>query len=62
MNLTLTADERRVLAGELADDLVERGLSLGDVERLAPLVVERVRLTVRPVDGDERQAREGGRP
>ena len=59
MNLTLTADERRVLAGELADDLVARGLSLGDVERLAPLVVDRVRLTVRPVDGDERQARGG---
>ncbi len=46
LNLTLTADERRVLAGELADDLAARGLSLGDVERLAPLVVDRFRLTV----------------
>ena len=47
LNLNLTADERRELAGELADDLAERGLALGDVERLAPLLVERFRLTAR---------------
>ena len=35
--------ELRDLAGELAEDLVARGLSLGDVERLAPLLVDRVR-------------------
>ena len=57
LNLTLTADERRVLAGELADDLAARGLSLGDVERLAPLVVDRFRLTV---PRGAAQAGEGG--
>ena len=62
MTTNLTADERRDLAGKLADELAARGLGLGDVERLAPLLVDRFRLTVRPVDGDERQAREGGRP
>ena len=45
--LSLTAEERRALAGELADGLVARGLTLGDVERLAPLVVDRFRLAVR---------------
>ena len=35
--------ELRDLAAELAEDLVARGLSLGDVERLAPLLVDRVR-------------------
>ena len=42
----LTGDERRALADELAGDLVKRGLALADVERLAPLLVERVRLSV----------------
>ena len=42
----LTADERRALADELAGDLVRRGLALADVERLAPLLVDRVRLSV----------------
>ena len=36
--------ELRELAGELADDLAERGLVLGDVERLAALMVDRFRL------------------
>ena len=39
----LSPGELRNLAGELAEDLVARGLSLGDVERLAPLLVERFR-------------------
>ena len=39
----LTADERRALADELAGDLVQRGLALADVERLAPLLVDRFR-------------------
>ena len=43
---TLSTGEIRALAGELAADLVARGLSLGDVERLAPLMVDRVRLAV----------------
>ena len=47
MNESMTAAERRELAGELADDLVGRGLTLADVEKLAPLLVDRVRLTVR---------------
>ena len=42
----LTAEERRALAEELAGDLVERGLALADVERLAPLLVDRFRLSV----------------
>ena len=42
----LTADERRALADELAGDLVKRGLVLADVERLAPLLVDWVRLSV----------------
>ena len=42
----LTSDERRAQAEELAGDLVERGLALADVERLAPLLVDRVRLSV----------------
>ena len=46
LSTALTADERRELAGELADDLARRGLVLGDVERLAPLLVDRFRLTV----------------
>ena len=44
LNLTLSTDERRELAGALADDLARRGLTLGDVERLAPLLVDRFRL------------------
>ena len=48
LNLALSADERRDLAGELADDLAARGLMSGDVERLAPMVVDRFRVTVRP--------------
>ena len=47
MGEAMTGDERRELAGELADDLAERGLTLADVERLAPLLVDRFRLTVR---------------
>ena len=43
---TLGTGALRTLAGELAADLVARGLSLGDVERLAPLLVDRVRLSV----------------
>ena len=46
--MTLTADELRKLAVELASELIERGLILGDVERLAPLVVDRVRQVSRP--------------
>ena len=42
----MTSDERRALAEELAGDLVKRGLALADVERLAPLLVDRVRLSV----------------
>ena len=41
---TLSPGEIRALAGELAEALVARGLSLGDMERLAPLLVDRVRL------------------
>lgn len=48
---TLSAGEIRALAGELAADLVARGLSLGDVERLAPLLVDRVRLSVSGAGG-----------
>ena len=40
---TLSTGEIRDLAGELAEDLAARGLSLGDVERLAPLLVDRFR-------------------
>ena len=40
---TLSTGEIRALAGELAEDLAARGLSLGDVERLAPLLVDRFR-------------------
>lgn len=43
---TMSTGALRTLAGELAADLVARGLSLGDVERLAPLLVDRVRLSV----------------
>ena len=43
----MTNDERRDLAGELADDLAERGLDLLDVELLAPLVVDKFRLAAR---------------
>ena len=42
----MMSDERRALAEELAGDLVKRGLALADVERLAPLLVDRVRLSV----------------
>ena len=41
---TRSNGELRALAASLADDLVARGLALGDVERLAPLMVDRVRL------------------
>ena len=41
----LTADERRALADELAGELVKRRLTLADVERLVPLLVDRVRLS-----------------
>ena len=44
--IRLTSEERRALAEELAGDLVKRGLTLADVERLAPLLVDRVRLSV----------------
>ena len=47
MDLNLTDDERRALAGELADALAARGLALGDIERLAPLLVDRFRLAWR---------------
>ena len=40
---SLNPGEIRDLAGELAEALVARGLSLGDVERLALLLVARVR-------------------
>ena len=40
---TLGPGEIRELAGELAETLASRGLSLGDVERLAPLLVDRFR-------------------
>ena len=40
---SLSPGELRDLAAELAEALVARGLSLGDVERLAPLLVERFR-------------------
>ena len=39
--------ELRELAGELAEDLGRRGLVLGDVERLAALMVDRFRLLPR---------------
>lgn len=57
--MNLTADERRDLAGALADDLVARGLALGDVERLAPLLVDRFRRTVRPGEPGEAEPRGG---
>ena len=41
---TLSNGELRELAGALAEDLARRGLTLGDVERLAPLLVDRFRL------------------
>ena len=44
MAVTLTNDERRALADTLVDTLAERGLTLGDVERLAPVLVDRFRL------------------
>ena len=44
--IRLTSEERRALAEELAGDLVNRGLTLADVERLAPPLVDRVRLSV----------------
>lgn len=43
MSESMTAAERRELAGELADELADRGLTLLDVERLAPLMVDRFR-------------------
>ena len=58
----LTADERRALADELAGDLVRRGLALAlaDVERLAPLLVERVRLSIQ--GAERRRALPGDGP
>ena len=56
----LTADERRALADELAGDLVRRGLALADVERLAPLLVERARLSVQ--GAERRRALPAGGP
>ena len=53
----LTSEERRALAEELAGDLVQRGLALADVERLAPLLVDRVRLSVQ--DAERRRALPG---
>ena len=44
MSQSRSNGELRDLAGELADDLARRGLVLGDVERLAPLMVDRFRL------------------
>ena len=41
--MNLTSEERRELAGELAEDLARRGLSLLDVERVAPLLVDQFR-------------------
>ena len=52
---TLSTGEIRALAGELAADLVTRGLSLADVERLAPLLVDRVRLAVPGVGARRRE-------
>ena len=40
----LDNDALRALAGALAEDLAARGFVLGDVERLAPLLVDRFRL------------------
>ena len=62
MDLNLTSDERRALAGELAEALVARGLALGDVERLAPLLVDRFRLTVSGDAEKAHRARGGTRP
>ena len=56
----LTAEERRALADELAGDLVRRGLALADVERLAPLLVDRVRLSVQ--GAERRRALPAGGP
>lgn len=62
MDLNLTGDERRALAGELAEALVARGLALGDVERLAPLLVDRFRRAVLDTGDEEHRARGGTRP
>ena len=62
MDLNLTDDERRALACELAEVLVERGLALGDVERLAPLLVDRFRQAVPGTGSNAHRAREGTRP
>ena len=60
---TLSSGEIRDLAVELAEDLAARGLSLGDVERLAPLLVDRFRLLpTRPEvagRGERARTREG---
>lgn len=61
MDLNLTDDERRALACELAEVLVARGLALGDVERLAPLLVDRFRLAA-GAGSNAHRAREGTRP
>ena len=49
---SLDNDALRALAAELAEGLAARGLVLGDVERLAPLLVDRFRLVQgRPAGG-----------
>ena len=59
---TLGPGEIRALAGELAETLAARGLSLGDVERLAPLLVDRFRLMqARPAGGADAGERAIGR-
>ena len=57
----LTAEERRALAEELAGDLVARGLALADVERLAPLLVDRVRLSVQGAERGRALPADGAR-
>ena len=45
LDQALSPGALRELAGQLADDLAGRGLVLGDVERLAPLLLDRFRLS-----------------
>ena len=62
---SLGNDALRALAAELAEGLAARGLVLGDVERLAPLLVDRFHLAQgRPGDepGAPREQRRGPRP